>query len=163
MATKEKKKTTKAKTTKAPKVKKAKAKVKEATTTTDDTGAVNISPTAAPACAPFRAASRALPTTQDDALDASEEQGSEVVPKKTPKTPKRTKSVKTTTKRKRWFEASEYMLRGRPEGVPKRKTAKKSKSKTSAKATKKSKPAAKKVSAMAAQSPHLCVCSCTKL
>ena len=56
-----------------------------------------------------------------------------------------TKPQRATGKRKRWFEASEYMLRGQPEGVTKRVAAKKGKRKRSDKTTKTGKTTAKKV------------------
>ena len=53
---------------------------------------------------------------------------------------KGSKSKKSTPRKRSWFQASEYMLRGRPEGVPRKPAAKKRKhavTKTGKKAVKK--------------------------
>merc|ERR1712032_609651 len=75
--------------------------------------------------------------------------GSEVVAKKVKKV-KAKKPQKAPAKKQRWFEASEYMLRGVPEDVAKRKAeqkaaaAKKRKRKRSEKKTASNKTAVKK-------------------
>ena len=119
------------------------------------------------AISPSRA--HALPHMQEKALDPDEQQETAVQEKVKKATKAPAKPKRATSKRKRWFEASEFMLRGLPEGVAKRKAAKKGKRKRSEKTTKSVKTAAKKVlSFCISQSNHHtharrvqpCACRC---